>query len=129
AHLPGAVRASGTARGTDAARAVRTPLPRVHGTHRRTAPALAGDASLMPIEIRPLTAADLAAVTRNAKVIERDAHGDKVLMLADGRYLKYFRRKRTWNRDLLVPAAVRFTRHARHLSRLGIPTLEVTGLH
>lgn len=83
----------------------------------------------MPIETKPLTPAGLAAVTRGAKVIERDAHGDKVLMLADGRYLKYFRRKRTWNRDLLVPAAVRFTRHARHLHRLGIPTLEVTGLH
>lgn len=83
----------------------------------------------MPLELRPLTAAELAAVTDGAKVIERDPQGEKVLMLADGRYLKFFRRKRTFNRDLLVPAAVRFTRHARHLNRLGIPTLEVTGLH
>lgn len=83
----------------------------------------------MTLQIRPLELPQLAALTRNARVIERDDHGDKVLILENGRYLKYFRRKRMLNRELLVPAAVKFARHARHLERLGIPTLSVIGLH
>lgn len=81
------------------------------------------------LTIGPLERSELDAITRQARVIERDAHGIKVLELPDGRYLKYFRCKRTFNRELMVPAAVRFARNVRQLQRLGIATMEVDALH
>ena len=80
-------------------------------------------------DIYPLTRYELAELVRAADVIERDPHGIKVVRLPDGRYLKYFRRKRLVSRDLLVPAAIRFARNARQLWQMGIPTLRVTALH
>lgn len=62
-------------------------------------------------------------------VIERDLRGPKVLVLPDGRYLKLFRRRRLFGRELLWPAVIRFARNAACLARLGIPTLRVTALH
>ena len=81
------------------------------------------------IHIHPLSRAQLERVVADSQVVERDGHGIKVLRLRDGRYLKYFRRKRFFNRELLSPAAVRFARHARRLERLRIPTLRVESLH
>ena len=77
----------------------------------------------------PLSRAELAELVRRGDVIERDGHGVKVVRLPDGRFLKYFRRKRRWNRELMSPAALRFARHARQLQSLGIPTLSVDSLH
>jgi len=81
------------------------------------------------LDIRPLTVSELAEMVRLAEVIERDSRGIKVLRLREGQYLKYFRRKRFLSRDLIVPAAIRFARNARHLRQMGIPTLRVTALH
>ncbi|KYZ86592.1 MULTISPECIES: hypothetical protein [Alloalcanivorax] len=81
------------------------------------------------IRIHPLRRQQLEDVISHSEVVERDGHGIKVLRLRDGRYLKYFRRKRFFNRELLSPAAVRFARHARQLAQLRIPTLEVESLH
>ncbi len=81
------------------------------------------------VHIHPLSRAQLERVMERSEVVERDGHGIKVLRLSDGRYLKYFRRKRFFNRELLSPAAVRFARHARQLERLRIPTLTVESLH
>lgn len=81
------------------------------------------------IRIHPLSREQLDSAVERSEVVERDGHGIKVLRLQDGRYLKYFRRKRYFNRELLSPAAVRFARHARQLERLRIPTLEVESLH
>ena len=86
------------------------------------------DENIMTI-IRPLAVDELADIVRESEVIERDPRGIKVLRLQDGRYLKYFRRKRFFSRDLMVPAAIRFARHARQLWQMGIPTLRVTALH
>lgn len=81
------------------------------------------------MEIHPLSRSQLEELSLHAGLLERDRFGIKVLRLADGRYLKYFRRKRWFNRELLAPAALRFARHAHTLHRLGIPTLEVLSLH
>ena len=81
------------------------------------------------VDIRPLSARNLAELVRTAEVIERDPNGIKVVRLQQGLYLKYFRRKRFFSRDLMVPAAIRFARNARHLWQMGIPTLRVTALH
>lgn len=81
------------------------------------------------VRIHPLSRTELESVVGRSQVVEQDNHGIKVLRLQDGRYLKYFRRKRFFNRELLSPAAVRFARHARRLEQLRIPTLRVESLH
>lgn len=81
------------------------------------------------LHVQPLSRNKLNSVIAHAKIIEQDSHGIKVLMLKDGRYLKYFRRKRYFGHELLSPAAVRFARNARRLEKLHIPTLRVESLH
>ena len=81
------------------------------------------------MRIHPLSRDQLDTLCQQGQVIEQDRHGIKVLHLADDRFLKFFRRKRWLNRDLLAPAAVRFARHAVQLERLGISTLRVESLH
>ena len=61
----------------------------------------------------------------SATVLERDAHGEKVLALADGNLVKIFRRKRWLSSALLRPYAVRFVGNAAHLARRAIPTVTV----
>ena len=81
------------------------------------------------LRVHPLTPDRLTALIDSGVIIESDSLGIKVVRLQDGTYLKYFRRKRVFNRELLAPAAVAFARNARHLSRLAIPTVDVVALH
>ncbi|WP_417549999.1 toluene tolerance protein [Methylophaga sp.] len=81
------------------------------------------------LNIRPLSREKLAAMMERATVIEQDKKGLKVAELADGQFLKFFYRKRFFNRELLAPAAVKFARNAHQLERLDIPTLKVQALH
>jgi tRNA A-37 threonylcarbamoyl transferase component Bud32 len=81
------------------------------------------------ITIKPLNNDELGRMTADAELVESDQYGAKVLRLADGRFLKFFRRKRLFNRELLTPAALTFARHARRLHELQIPTLQVLGVH
>jgi hypothetical protein len=60
-----------------------------------------------------------------AKVIESDSHGEKVLCLADGRFLKLFRRKRLLTSALWYPYARRFVDNAEALAVRGIPVPRV----
>ncbi|HAO24011.1 MULTISPECIES: toluene tolerance protein [unclassified Methylophaga] len=81
------------------------------------------------LNIRPLSAEHLATLMETATVIEKDKKGPKVAVLADGQFLKFFYRKRFFNRELLAPAAVKFARNAHQLEQLDIPTLKVKALH
>lgn len=83
----------------------------------------------VPRSMAELTVEELNGLLRDASVLEQDAHGPKVMALTDGRYFKCFRRKRLANRDVLVPAAVRFHRHALRLRHLGVPTFDVVSVH
>ncbi|MBM7061188.1 phosphotransferase [Pseudomonas sp. UL073] len=56
-----------------------------------------------------------------ATVLEADAHGDKVLHLQDGRFLKLFRRKRLISSAALYPYAQRFADNIEALQQRGIP--------
>lgn len=60
-----------------------------------------------------------------ATLIERDAHGDKVLCLANGRYLKLFRRKRLISSAAWYPYAQRFADNAQTLQQRNIPCPQV----
>ena len=70
-----------------------------------------------------LTDSALATLTTDAKVLEEDSLGPKVYRLADGHFLKIFRRKRLLSSALLRPYSVRFCQNAERLPELGIPTL------
>lgn len=75
--------------------------------------------------MQPLAAAELERLRAGAEVLEQDAHGIKVLRLADGRMLKLFRVKRLFSSAQLFPYSRRFCRNALKLARLGVPTLQV----
>lgn len=64
---------------------------------------------------------DYLALRKDGKVIEQDGHGDKVIILADGTFLKLFRRKRLITSAAIWPYAQRFANNAKKLEELGIP--------
>ncbi|RYJ64078.1 toluene tolerance protein [Pseudomonas songnenensis] len=76
----------------------------------------------MPIKIK-LNNEMLATLTADAQVLEEDSLGPKVYRLADGNFLKLFRRKRLISSALFVPYSDRFWFNAMRLKELGIPTL------
>lgn len=69
------------------------------------------------------------ALRNDARVLERDRHGDKVLVLSDGSYLKLFRRKRLISSAAWYPYAKRFADNALALAERRIPCPEVMGLY
>ena len=72
---------------------------------------------------------DYLALRAGAQVLEFDRHGDKVLQLADGSYLKLFRRKRLISSAAWYPYAKRFADNALALAERDVPCPEVTGLY
>jgi hypothetical protein len=64
-----------------------------------------------------------------AKIIEADSHGDKVLLLTDGTYLKLFRVKRLLTSARFSPYSKRFAKNAKKLIKLGILTVNVNQLY
>lgn len=69
------------------------------------------------------------ALRDGAQVLEFDRHGDKVLMLSDGSYLKLFRRKRLISSAAWYPYAQRFADNALKLAGRQIPCPEVLGVY
>ncbi|MEH6388882.1 MAG: lipopolysaccharide kinase InaA family protein [Pseudomonas profundi] len=65
----------------------------------------------------------------SADVLEKDRYGEKVLRLADGTFLKLFRRKSWFSKNALYPPAKRFADNASSLKRLGIPCPTVLHLY
>ena len=65
----------------------------------------------------------------DAQVIERDRHGEKVLRLADGTFLKLFRRKSWLSKTAFYPPAKRFADNAAGLQCLDIPCPRVIQLY
>lgn len=71
--------------------------------------------------MQPLSPERYRQLREGAEVVEADSHGEKVLRLGDGNYLKLFRRKRLISSALLWPYAQRFADNARRLEQLGVP--------
>jgi hypothetical protein len=63
-----------------------------------------------------------------AAVIESDGHGEKVLRLPDGSYLKLFRRKRLISSAAWYPYAQRFADNAAALRSRHVPCPEAIGV-
>ena len=72
---------------------------------------------------------DYLALRAGATVLERDRHGDKVLVLSDGSYLKLFRRKRLLSSAAWYPYARRFADNALALTEREIPCPRVMALY
>jgi len=64
-----------------------------------------------------------------AQVLEQDAYGEKVLRLADGSFLKLFRRKSWLSKTAFYPPAKRFADNAATLRKLGIPCPRIIQLY
>jgi hypothetical protein len=65
----------------------------------------------------------------NARVIERDPRGIKVLQLPNGDYLKVFRLRHRFSWSRFQGYAQRFSNNASSLAALGIPTVSVTNCY
>lgn len=76
-----------------------------------------------------LTPEEYQQLRAGAKVIEADSHGEKVLRLPDGNYIKLFRRKRLLSSALFYPYAQRFVHNAVRLRQLAIPCPTVIALY
>lgn len=73
----------------------------------------------------PLNREAFSALRKGATVIEADPRGEKVLRLADGSFLKLFRRKRFLSSALFFPPADCFRRNAEALAARNIPCPQV----
>lgn len=72
-----------------------------------------------------LTHEQYLSLRENAELIEADHHGDKVLKLDNGSFLKLFRRKRLLSSSLYRPYATRFAENAQTLEERNIPCPQI----
>jgi len=79
--------------------------------------------------MQPLSREQYQAWRAEAQIIEKDGHGEKVLRLADGTFLKLFRRKSWLSKSAFYPPAKRFADNAAELQRLDIPCPRVIQLY
>nr|WP_286944618.1 lipopolysaccharide kinase InaA family protein [Pseudomonas sp. UBA6718] len=70
--------------------------------------------------MKTLKPEELDTLLRGAKVIEEDGYGIKVARLADGDFLKLYRRKRLMSSALWSAPAQRFADNAGRLQQLGL---------
>ncbi|MEZ5530386.1 MAG: hypothetical protein R3E57_10755 [Porticoccaceae bacterium] len=75
--------------------------------------------------MKKLSKDEYAALREGATVIEADLYGDKVLLLADGTYLKLFRVKRLFSAARFYPYSKRFVKNVGKLMEKGIPTVTI----
>ena len=81
------------------------------------------------MSLKELSIEAYEAMRAGAVVTAADHHGDKVLLLTDGTYLKLFRVKRLLTSARLFPYWRRFQKNSVRLTRLGIPTLSVIDVY
>ena len=79
--------------------------------------------------MQPLSRKQYDIWRTDAQVLEKDGHGEKVLRLTDGTFLKLFRRKSWSSKTAFHPPAKRFSENAAELQRLGIPCPHVIQLY
>ncbi|MFT6463581.1 MAG: hypothetical protein ACJARL_000361 [Halopseudomonas sp.] len=80
-------------------------------------------------DVKKLSHDEFVAWSEAAKVLEKDRYGVKVLHLADGTFLKLFRRKSWLSKTTFFPPAKRFAANAAELHRLGIRCPVVLALY
>ncbi|MFJ2687981.1 O-antigen ligase family protein [Pseudomonas sp. NPDC087342] len=84
---------------------------------------------LLTLPVKTLKPTAFEQMTANAQMIEEDGLGPKVLRLADGSFLKLFRRRRWYTSGSFNPYSERFAVNSEQLRTLGIPTPLTLGLY
>lgn len=79
--------------------------------------------------MQTLTEAEYSSLIIDARVLEEDGFGVKVLALRDGNIIKLFRRKRLISSAAIWPYAQRFANNAKRLASLNIPCPQVIQLY
>ena len=79
--------------------------------------------------MKDISKKDYEKLIESAEVLEKDVHGDKVLLLPDSRICKIFRCKRTISSAKYYPYALRFRDNAEKLPTLGITTVKVQDVY
>lgn len=79
--------------------------------------------------MQTLTTTAYQTLIQGAEVLEADSFGPKVMKLADGSFLKLFRRKRLISSEVFAPYAKRFADNATALLQNGVPAPEVIELY
>jgi hypothetical protein len=75
--------------------------------------------------IKLISHAHYRALTQDAKELERDGHGVKVLLLPNQKIIKLFRVKQLLSLSLIYPYSLRFAHNAKQLIAMGIPSVAV----
>ncbi|MEH6797669.1 MAG: toluene tolerance protein [Halopseudomonas sabulinigri] len=79
--------------------------------------------------MQPLSRDQFDAMRLGASVLEEDGHGVKVLRLADGTFLKLFRRKSWLSKNAFFTPAQRFAENASLLQQRNIPCPKIIALY
>lgn len=83
----------------------------------------------MSFEIKNLSAEEYKALRHGSQLIVRDGHGEKVLRVNDGSFLKLFRVKRWYSFANFKSYAVQFAENAEKLKRTGVATVNVSHVY
>lgn len=84
---------------------------------------------LLTLPVQKLSTTGLEQLSSAAQIIEEDGLGPKVLRLADGSFLKLFRRRRWYTSGSFNPYSERFAVNSEQLRQMGIPTPQVLHLY
>ncbi|NVZ61459.1 O-antigen ligase family protein [Pseudomonas gingeri] len=84
---------------------------------------------LLDRPVKSLSSTGFAELGHNARVIEEDGLGPKVLRLENGTFLKLFRRRHCYSSGAFNPLSERFAINSERLRSLGIATPVILGLH
>lgn len=84
---------------------------------------------LLTLPVQKLSLEGLEQLSREARIIEEDGLGPKVLRLSDGSFLKLFRRRRWYTSGSFNPYSERFAVNSEQLRQMGIPTPQILNLY
>jgi len=84
---------------------------------------------LLAMSVKRLTRPGLQALSANARVIEEDGLGPKVLRLVDDSFLKLFRPRRWYTSGSFNAYSERFAVNSERLRRMGFPTPQILDLY
>lgn len=84
---------------------------------------------LLAVSIKKLKPSDFQTLTADARVIEEDGLGPKVLRLVDGSFLKLFRARRWYTSGSFNNYSERFAVNSERLRNMGFPTPQILDLY
>ena len=78
--------------------------------------------------MQTISETDFQKLVAEARILESDGFGPKVLLTPEQRVVKLFRRKHTISSSAFFPYAARFAANAAKLARLNVPTVSISAI-